>query len=140
MLITAKKKNTRTNTQNDLDAPPPLRVLGAPFPVTMESKSGPLLPPLSCLPRPSSARPQYSRINLLITDPVGGIELTGHNGAVSPHSWIQQQQQHIKSQSTKGRCHGGSQQRVPHGTASWRAALPHPAFLFHISHSHFMHF
>lgn len=40
----------------------------------------------------------------------------------------------------KRRCHGGSQQCVPHGTASRGATHPDPRFLFHTAHSQFMHF
>lgn len=57
--LTHSKENKWTNILNDLDAPPvsPLRVLGAPFPVTTEPK-WPRLPPLASLAVHPGARPQ----------------------------------------------------------------------------------
>lgn len=97
-------------------------------------------------PCPSSARPlspveKKTPVNLPMmsaAERMGGMTVLGDRTQLgwnnsSTHS----------AGAGKGRCHGGSQQCVPHGTASRGAALhprPDPLFYFTLHRHKFMHF
>lgn len=149
-LIERKKGRDSKQRENKMNKHPErpgcAPCLSSPCPWSSVSRNDgepkwPRPPPLASLHVHPMRVPLSPKITCQSADePISAAELTGHDGAVCPHSWIEQQQ-HTQSRSGEEKVPWWQPAVCPawHGEPRSRTSTSRPSFLFRTAHSQFMH-